>query len=117
MNTRQTILQTIGASALVLLLVFVAGCSDTREQLPATSAATPVESKAVKVTVEPVTFRSVQRIVGVVGTLHGYEEISLGAKVEGRVHKIAHDVADRVKPGEVLLEIDPTDYQLAMRQA
>ena len=66
---------------------------------------------------QPVTFRPVQRTVGLVGTLHGYEEISLGAKVDGRVRKIAHDVADRVKPGEVLLEIDPTDYQLNVRQA
>jgi membrane fusion protein (multidrug efflux system) len=33
------------------------------------------------------------------------------------VRKIAHDVADRVKPGETLVEIDPTDYQLNVRQA
>ena len=36
---------------------------------------------------QPVTFRPVQRIVGVVGTLHGYEEIKLKAKVAGRVRE------------------------------
>ena len=66
---------------------------------------------------QPVTVRSVQRTVACVGTLHGYEEISVAAKVEGRMRKIMHDVADRVGPGEVLLEIDPTDYQLSVRQA
>src|SRR5262249_13982410 len=99
-----------------LLAAAMCGCSRQREPLPADSAANDT-SGAVKVTAEPVSFRPVQRIVGVVGTLHGYEEISLGVKVEGRVRKIAHDVADRVRPGETLLEIDPTDYQLNVRQA
>jgi multidrug efflux pump subunit AcrA (membrane-fusion protein) len=98
-------------------LVLVLGCNKDREALPAVAGGAAAPSTAIKVTVQPVTFRSVQRTVGVVGTLHGYEEISLGAKVEGRVRKIAHDVADRVKPGEILLEIDPTDYQLNVRQA
>ncbi len=99
-------------------LMVALGCSrQEREKLPAEADASLENSQAVKVTVQPVTFRAVQRQVGVVGTLHGYEEISLGAKVMGRVRKISHDVADRVKPGEVLLEIDPTDYQLDVRQA
>jgi multidrug efflux pump subunit AcrA (membrane-fusion protein) len=93
------------------------GCSQQREKLPAESASSGDGSQGITVTVEPVTFRSVQRRVGVVGTLYGYEEISLAAKVEGRVRKISHDVADRVKPGESLVEIDPTDYQLNVRQA
>lgn len=112
--TRATICRAaLGCLGLTLVL----GCNKDREALPAVAGAAAEPSTAIKVTVQPVTFRSVQRTVGVVGTLHGYEEISLGAKVEGRVRKIAHDVADRVKPGEILLEIDPTDYQLNVRQA
>ena len=107
--------------ALMLFSGFVtalsAGCNNSREKMPTESASAPTEPHSVKVTVQPVTFRPVQRMVGVVGTLHGYEEISLGAKVAGRVRKISHDVADRVKPGELLLEIEPTDYQLNVRQA
>jgi len=99
-----------------LVVALVAGCHGEREKLPPESG-TPAKSEGIKVTTQPVTYRPVQRIVGVVGTLHGYEELSLSAKVEGRVRKIGHDVADRVQPGEVLLEIDPTDYQLAVRQA
>ena len=100
-----------------LAAALTAGCNGKREKMPAESAVEATEPHSVKVTVQPVTFRSVQRMVGVVGTLHGYEEISLGAKVAGRVRKISHDVADRVKPGELLLEIEPTDYQLNVRQA
>lgn len=69
------------------------------------------------VTVEPVAKRSVRRTVEAVGTLHGYEEVTISTKVEGTVRTIHHDVADRVQPGEVLLEIDPTDLELAVRQA
>jgi RND family efflux transporter MFP subunit len=93
------------------------GCSRSGEPLPPEAGAASDHSAGVKVTAEPVSFRPVQRYVGVVGTLYGYEETALGAEVGGRVLRISHDVADRVRPGEVLLEIDPTDYQLAVRQA
>jgi multidrug efflux pump subunit AcrA (membrane-fusion protein) len=38
------------------------------------------------------------------------------AEVSGRVIKVHHDVGDIVKPGDVLLEIDPTDYELAVQE-
>jgi len=101
----------------LLTAMTLMGCGHEREQMPAEAKLVAPISNAVKVTAEPVTLRPVQRIVGVVGTLHGCEEISLSAKVEGRVKKVAHDMADRVQPGEVLLEIDPTDYQIKFRQA
>ena len=74
-------------------------------------------SPGVMVTVEPVAHRSVQRTVEALGTLYGFEEVSISARVEGRVSKVLHDVADQVKPGECLLEIDPTDYELDVQQA
>lgn len=116
MRCKSKVLQSAARAVAGLLLASATGCHGEREKLP------PEEPRAgdpaaVTVTAQPVSFQSVQRTVGLVGTLHGYEEISLSAKVEGRVRKISHDVADRVKPGEILLEIDPTDYQLNVRQA
>lgn len=72
---------------------------------------------SVVVTVEPVVHRAVQRTVEALGTLHGFEEVTIAARVEGRVRRIVHDVSDRVNPTELLLEIDPTDYELSVRQA
>ena len=43
--------------------------------------------------------------------------MSISAKVEGRVRKIHHDVAERVKPGQAIMEIEPTDAELAVKQA
>jgi multidrug efflux pump subunit AcrA (membrane-fusion protein) len=45
------------------------------------------------------------------------EEVTITPKVTGRVVKIYYDVQDAVPPGKVLLEIDPTDYQLAVEEA
>jgi len=59
----------------------------------------------------------VERHVAVVGTLNGYEQVTITPKVEGRVKVIHFDIGDRVTPGTVLLEIDDTDYQLALAEA
>jgi RND family efflux transporter MFP subunit len=70
----------------------------------------------VVITVEPVTARKVRRTIEVVGSLFGWEEIVVSPRVEGRVLVVRRDVGDVVKPGTTLLEIDPTDYQLAVEE-
>jgi RND family efflux transporter MFP subunit len=79
------------------------------------SAQTPREEVAV--TVEPVTPRAIRRVVAAVGSLYGQEEITISSKVDGRVARVHHDIGDVVRPGELLLEIDPTDSQLAVAEA
>jgi RND family efflux transporter MFP subunit len=88
-----------------------------RASLPQEPLSPAPDPGVVLITTEPVTFRPVQRTVEAVGTLDGYEEVVISAKAEGRVRAILHDVADRVKPGTLLLEVDPTDAALAVDQA
>ena len=90
---------------------------DARETLPDAVSAPSRDADAILVTVEPITIRPVQRSVEAVGTLHGFEEVTLSAKVEGRIRTIYHDMADRVHPGELLIQIDPTDCDLTVQQA
>jgi RND family efflux transporter MFP subunit len=71
---------------------------------------------SVPVTVAKVELKLVQRTVEVVGSFEGYEEVTVTPKVEGRVIRIHYDVGDIVHPGDVLMEIDPTDYQLAVQE-
>ncbi|MGE3808417.1 MAG: efflux RND transporter periplasmic adaptor subunit [Gemmataceae bacterium] len=97
------------------LMGFGLGAADHRDPWPADS--TPERTPdSVTVTAAPVILRPVQRAVEAVGTLHGFEEITISSKVEGRVQKLLHDVADRVKPGELLLEVDATDHRLFLQQ-
>ena len=105
------------ASALVLT-VCVAGCHEKKsDPAKVESVAGATVDVAVPVSVASVQVREVQRRVAVVGTLHGFEQITITPKVEGRVQAIHFDVGDRVTPGTSLLELDPTDYQLAVEEA
>lgn len=114
MNTR---LRRAACLASLILGITLTGCgSHEREAWPVDSAHRP-DPAVVMVTVEPVAQRAVRRTVEAVGTLHGFEEVIISTKVQGTVRTIRHDVADRVAPNEVLLEIDPTDFELAVRQA
>jgi len=87
------------------------------EQLPPEPPRGSTNPRAIAVTVTPVRLQTVERTVEAVGTLYGYEEVVLRAKVEGRVKRIHHDVSDRVTPGSPILEVDPLDAELAVRQA
>ncbi len=88
-----------------------------RESLPAEDLKARRADGEIPVTVASLKMRPIQRTVTCVGTLHAFEQVILSAKVEGRVLKILHDVGDRVKPGDLLLQIDPTDLKLSERQA
>jgi RND family efflux transporter MFP subunit len=98
---------------------YAAGASKRapKETLPPPSGLTPRAADTVLVTAAPVELRRVERSVEAVGTLWGFEDVTISARVDGRVKRISHDTSDRVKPGEVLLQIDPTDLDLAVAQA
>jgi multidrug efflux pump subunit AcrA (membrane-fusion protein) len=72
---------------------------------------------AVPVTVAKVELHSIQRSVDVVGSFEGYEELTVTPKVDGRVIRVHCDVGDIVRQGDLLVEIDPTDYKLAVEEA
>jgi len=99
------------------LLPIARGRTPEKPAAAETEKAKPRRVDPIAVTVAEVTGRTVQRKVQVVGTLHGTEEIVVAAKVDGRVLQVLHDVGDVVHPGEVLLEIDPTDLELAVSEA
>ncbi len=101
-----------------VLTICVAGCHGKKsESAKAETVAGATVDAAVPVSIASVEVREVQRRVSVVGTLHGFERITITPKVEGRVQAIHFDVGDRVAPGTSLLELDPTDYQLAVEEA
>ena len=101
------VLGAIGAAGL-------SGCSPAGAQPSAKATAT---IRPVPVTVAPLQRRTVERTVNVVGTLRGWEQVTVGSKRTGRVLKVLHDMGDRVRPGEPLVELDPVDAKLAYDQA
>lgn len=101
-----------------VLTIGVAGCHGKKsESAKVESVAAETSAAPLPVSIASVEVREVQRRVSVVGTLHGFERITITPKVEGRVQSINFDVGDRIPPGKTLLELDPTDYQLAVEEA
>lgn len=101
-----------------VLSVCIAGCQGKKPESPKVDTSAEKSAAApVPISIASVEVRQVQRRVSVVGTLNGFERITITPKVEGRVQAIHFDVGDRVPPGKALLELDPTDYQLAVDEA
>jgi len=114
MNTvRRSLVIGLGCGS---LLAAVVGCTHTESE-PLTEGSDAPLAVTVPVTVAPLERRTVERTVEVIGTLRGWEQVTIGTKRTGRVVKVHHDMGDRVEPGEPLIELDPVDAKLAVEQA
>jgi multidrug efflux pump subunit AcrA (membrane-fusion protein) len=99
-------------AALVVALIGFAGCGKPPE--PSGSQQKP--SSPAKVTLGRPRVEPVQREVYVVGTLYGDQEVTLSAKVPGRIASIQSDLGDRVDPGQIVAQIEKRDYELAVNE-
>jgi RND family efflux transporter MFP subunit len=100
------------AGALALAL---AGCGHGPS--PSEAPAKPAEPRLVPVTVAPLEHRTIERTVDAIGTLRGWEQVTIGSKRAGRVIKVHHDMGDRIEPGQILVELETVDAKLAMDEA
>jgi multidrug efflux pump subunit AcrA (membrane-fusion protein) len=106
------------SSGLGILALLAAGTMPGCSHAGADSSAKPAEtSRPVPVTVAPLQRKTVERTIEVVGSLRGWEQVTVGSKRTGRVLKVLHDMGDRVHPGEAIVELDPVDARLAYDQA
>jgi len=99
---------------LVIATAPMAGCGAKVEKAAGASTAAP---RPVTVTVADVESRPIERTVDVVGNLKGWQEVTVGAKKVGRVARVRHDIGDRVRPGELLVQFETVDADLAIDQA
>lgn len=106
--------RTPGVAVFALLgaaLVTVLGCGSA---VP--GAGQKKEVKPVLVALAPATTSPVQRGIDVVGTLWADEDATIATKAGGKVAAVYKDIGDRVRSGEPVLQIVPTDYVLAKRE-
>lgn len=85
--------------------------------LPVIEQQSPDDAATTLVTTAPVSVRNVPRTIDVVGTLNCFEEIPISAEVDGTVLRLHADVSKRITTGDLLMEIDPTDFQLSVEEA
>jgi RND family efflux transporter MFP subunit len=108
-NTRSRFVLWFAVGACLL----VSSCGNTRK---VTAAGSSSEEKALTVTIATVESREVRRTVEAVGSLFAYDEVTVSPEVDGRAEKVLVDVGDHVTKGQVLVQILPLEYELAVAQ-
>jgi multidrug efflux pump subunit AcrA (membrane-fusion protein) len=83
-------------AALALTALATSGCGSRGATTEAKAA---LARRPVPITVATVETRPVMRTIEMVGTLKGWEEVTIGTKRAGRVVKVLHDMGDRLEPG------------------
>lgn len=92
------------------LLMLLAGCSAQPEE-------TTVAVKPRPVTVDVVQSRDLPVVVSAVGRLIPNREVVLSAEVSGIVQAYEADMGDAAAAGQMLVKLEPRDYELALREA
>jgi multidrug efflux system membrane fusion protein len=69
------------------------------------------------VEVAPIEIRDVEYAVSAVGSVEAFEQVQITARVAGVVERVGFTEGQTVKKGEVLAEIEPTRYNLAVAAA
>jgi RND family efflux transporter MFP subunit len=86
-------------------------CSKTE-----TAQAKTGDAARKSVRVELVRKDSVRRSVDVVGTLAAVDQVTISSEADGKVRRILADLGDRVKAGQVLIELDNEKQQYTYEQ-
>jgi multidrug efflux pump subunit AcrA (membrane-fusion protein) len=102
----------LSSTAIVLSLTLgTGGCGGSE-----TADARARDSEARRVAVTVVARESVQRSVDVVGTLAAVDQVTISSEAEGTVRAILADLGDRVKAGQVLIQLDHEKQQYTYEQ-
>src|SRR5262245_301791 len=117
---QRDIISRMSIRPLIGILVLALGLSACRGEFPA-SAASQEKPKAQapaasvptrEARVVPAAERSLPRTVAATGTLAAEDQVTLSAKVAGRVESIDIDLGTRIRQGEPLARLDQTDFKL-----
>ncbi|MDQ3524873.1 MAG: biotin/lipoyl-binding protein, partial [Chloroflexota bacterium] len=73
--------------------------------------------KGTEVRIEAVSRRDLTSIVTASGKIEPKRQVQISADVPGRVVQLAVEEGQTVRQGDLLLRIDPTSYQAAVRRA
>ena len=86
---------------------------------PATATTPPVRSApaAVPVLAAAAQLRDVQLYLTGLGTVQAFNTVTIKARVDGQIDKIAFTEGQDVKAGDLLAQIDPRPYQAMLTQA
>jgi membrane fusion protein, multidrug efflux system len=109
--TRNSVLRSFLALCLLPLLVTAPGCS---RQSGASKGRPP---RAVPVTVEKVSQKTVALQLIAIGNVQAFQTVSVKSLIPGEIMAVHFTEGRDVRKGDPLFSIDPRSYQAALRQA
>jgi RND family efflux transporter MFP subunit len=109
-------LRRVVAPPLLALILSATGCSGERPGAEAANGR-KAAARAPTVTVAAVEVRAVERQVDATGSLLAWEEAVVNTTIPGRIARLLVDLGDRVRPGQVVAEMDPRELDLGVEQA
>ena len=103
----------------LLLLAIALGLCGCRGEHPAAAQDKPKPEAppAREVRVVPAAERPLTRTIAATGTLAAEDQVTLSAKVAGRVETIDVDLGSRMRRGQPIARLDQTDFKLRVEQA
>ncbi len=99
---------------LLLPLLVAAGCSSNKQNVEAATTKTP---EAPAIAVARAELRQSDRSISVTGSLAADESVTISPEIKGRVRAINYDFGQAVRKGQVVAEIDPTEYQIQVERS
>jgi multidrug efflux pump subunit AcrA (membrane-fusion protein) len=100
------------AAAAALVAAALAACSPG--QAAPADKSDPAAAKPVEVAV--VQKDRLRRVIDVVGTLEAVDQVTVSSEADGRVKAILADLGDRVRAGQVLIQLDSEKQQYTLEQ-
>ena len=97
----------------VLFSVLLTACSGPYSRGPVAAK----EEQPARVTSMRIAPQTIPEVVAATGELIAEEQATIGVRVPGRVLRMHVDLGSQVQAGQVLADIDPTDYNLRVQQA
>ncbi len=99
---------------IALSLLILASCQTKDQSKKDKKADKPEEAKVVKVLT--LDYVKVNKTIDYTGTLMAFKEVHLSPATPGKINKINVEISDKVKKGELLVEMDNTKLQQAKVQ-
>ncbi len=114
-SDQKAVQRLIWQIAVCLPLIVLSACK--REEVQAPGKKGGNRPAAVQVQTTPVQRMSVQRQVDLSGTLMSPDQAKVSSEVAGVVRQVLVELGHEVKPGQVLVKLDPRELELALRSA
>lgn len=118
---RRAIMSRMSVRPLIVVTLVALGLVGCRGEHPAAAQEKPKPQPqgppAREVRVVPAAERTLAKTIVATGTLAAQDQLTLSAKVAGRVEIIDIDLGSRVRRGQAIAQLDQTDFKLRIGQA